>query len=81
MIVEDYMAQMGYAFFAPRKPRNFLPTMGTDQKQALGINWFRKNQELFRIFTAMDRALRKQIVAAVQPVFLSPLVDQLTGFG
>ena len=29
----------------------------------------------------MNEALKKQIVTAVQPVFLSPLVDQLTGFG
>ena len=29
----------------------------------------------------MDRALKNQIVTAVEPVFLSPLVDQLTDFG
>ena len=29
----------------------------------------------------MDGALKNKIVTAVQPVFLSPLVDQLTGFG
>ena len=29
----------------------------------------------------MDEALKKNIVIAVEPVFLSPLVDQLTGFG
>ena len=28
----------------------------------------------------MDRALKNKIVAAVEPVFLSPLVDHLTGF-
>ena len=29
----------------------------------------------------MDDALKKQIVMAVEPVFLSPLVHHLTGFG
>ena len=29
----------------------------------------------------MDGVLKTQMVTAVQPVFLSPLVDQLTGFG
>ena len=36
---------------------------------------------LFRKYTAMNRALKKQIVMAVEPVFLSPLVDKLIGFG
>ena len=36
---------------------------------------------MFRKYTAMDEALKKNIVIAVEPVFLSPLVDQLTGFG
>ena len=29
----------------------------------------------------MDGALKKQIITAVEPVFLSPMADQLTGFG
>ena len=29
----------------------------------------------------MDGAFKKQIVTAVEPVFLSSLVEQLTGFG
>ena len=29
----------------------------------------------------MDRAIKKQIVTAVEPAFLYPLVDHLTGFG
>ena len=36
---------------------------------------------MFLKYTAVDGALKKQIVPAVEPVFLSPLVDQLTGFG
>ena len=28
----------------------------------------------------MDGALKKQIIVAVEPVFLYPLVEQLTGF-
>ena len=40
---------------------------------------FRQNQALFRKYTALDGAFKNQIVAAVGTVFLSPLVDQLTG--
>ena len=29
----------------------------------------------------MDRALKNKIVATVQPVFMSPMIDQLTVFG
>ena len=36
---------------------------------------------LFRTYTAVDRALKNKIIAAVESVFLYPLVDQLTGFG
>ena len=35
---------------------------------------------MFRKYTAMDGVLKKKIVTAVEPVFLSPLVDQFTGF-
>ena len=55
--------------------------MGSAQEQALITEKFRQNQALFRKYTAVDGASKKQIVNAVEPVFLSPLVDQLTGFG
>ena len=35
---------------------------------------------MFRKYTAMDGALKNQIITAVDPVFLSPLVEQLTRF-
>ena len=47
----------------------------------LGTEKLRQNQALFRKYTAVDGSSRKQIVTAVEPVFLSPLVDQLTIFG
>ena len=55
--------------------------MGSAQEQALGTEKFRQNQALFRKYTTVDRALKKHIVTAVEPVFLFPLVDKLTGFG
>ena len=55
--------------------------MRSAQEQALGTEKFRKNQAMFRKYTPLDRSLKNQIGAAVGPVFLSPLVDQLTGFG
>ena len=54
--------------------------MGTAQEKAIGTERFRKNQALFRRYTAVDIDLKKQIVTEVQPVFLYPLVDQFTGF-
>ena len=55
--------------------------MDTTQYQALGTKRFQNNQALFKIYTAVDGALKKKIVTTVQPVFLYPLVDQLKGFG
>ena len=55
--------------------------MVTSQYQALGTERFSQNQALFRRYTAVYRALKNHITTAVQPVFLSPLVDQLKGFG
>ena len=54
--------------------------MGSTQEQVLGHEKFRKNQALFRKYTALDRALKKHLVTAMEPVLLSPLVDQITGF-
>ena len=50
------------------------------QEQALGTEKFRKNQALFRKYTAVDGALKNQIITTVELVFLSPLVEHLTGF-
>ena len=54
--------------------------MGSAQEQALGTEKFEQNQALFRKYTAVNEALTKEIVMAVEPVFLSPLVDKLTCF-
>ena len=72
---------MGLEFVPPHNPSNYLPTIGNTQDQALGTEKFRQNQALFRKYTAIDGDLKNQMIAAVEPVFLSPLVDQLTGFG
>ena len=63
----------------PQNPRNYAPTTGKAQDQALGTEKFHQNQELFRKYTSVDGALKKQIITAVEPVLLSALVDQLTG--
>ena len=76
----EYMAQTGFGFFPTHNPDNYLPTILTAQEQALGPEKSQQNQELFRKCTAMDGANKKHIVTAVEPFFLSSLVDQLTGF-
>ena len=65
----------------PQNPCNYPKSTGSAQEQALGTEKFRQNKALFRKYTAVDRALKKKIITAVVPVFLYPMVDQLTGFG
>ena len=40
-----------------------------------------KNQSVFRRCTAIDRVIKNRIVTAVQQVFLSPIMYQLTVLG
>ena len=54
--------------------------MGNSQEQALGTEKFQQKQALFQKYTAVDGAFKNQVIAAVKPVFLYPLVDNLTGF-
>ena len=81
MMAEEYMEQTVFAFLPPYNPGNCPQRMGSSQEQVLGTEKFQQNQVMFCKYTAVDRALKKQIVTAVEPVFLSPLVDQLIGFG
>ena len=78
---EEYMEQIRSAFVLPYNPCKYPQSMGNSQEQALGTEKFRKDQALFRKYTALDGASKKQIITTVEPVLLSPLVDQLTGFG
>ena len=55
--------------------------METAQERALRTERFRQNQELLRRYNSEDGPLKDHIITAVQPVFLSSLVDQSTGFG
>ena len=54
--------------------------MGTSQQQALGTEKFQQNQALFRKYTAVGGASKTHIVAVVEPVFLSSLVEHMTKF-
>ena len=55
--------------------------MGTSKEQALITERFRQNQALFRRSTTVYVTIKKQTVTSVCPVFLSPLMDHLMGFG
>ena len=48
--------------------------MESAQEQALGTVKFRQK------YTVVNGAMKKHIVTVVEPVFLSPLLDPLTGF-
>ena len=75
MTSEEYMEQTGFAFVPPHNPGDYPQIMGSAQEQALGTEQFRQNQALFRKYTPLDGALKKHIFVAVEPVFLSPLVE------
>ena len=64
----------------PHNPGDYPHSVRSARQQALGTEKLRQNQALFRKYTAVDGDLKNQIVTAAEPVFLSPLVDQLTGF-
>ena len=81
MTSNDYAAYTGFEFVPLHNPGNYSPKMGKDKNQALRTEKFQQNQALFRKYIAIDGALKKKIIMAVEPVLLSPLVDQLTGFG
>ena len=81
MTSKYYESQTGFDFVPPHNPGDYPPTMGNPQDQALGTEKFRQNQALFRKYTAVDVALKKQIATTVELVFIYPLMDQLTGFG
>ena len=74
------MEQTRFAFVPPQNPGNCPQSMGSAQEQAPGTKKFQQNQAMFRKYTAVDGALKYHIVAAVEPVLLCPMVDQLTGF-
>ena len=65
----------------PQNQGDYSQSTGSAQEQALRTEKFWQNQAMFRKYTAVEKALKKFTLEAVEPVFLSPLVDQLTGFG
>ena len=75
------MEQTGFALVPPHSPGDYPQIMGSTQEQALKTEKLRQNQALFRKYTAVDGALKKMIVTVAEPLFLSPLLDQFTGFG
>ena len=75
------MEQKGLSFVPPHNLGDYPQSMDSAQEQALGTEKFWQNKVLFWNYTAVDRSLKKQIVTEVEPVFLPPLVDQLTDFG
>ena len=81
MTAEENMEQTGFVFVLPHKPGDYPQSMGGAQEQVLKTIKFPQNQAMFFKYTAVDRSLKNKIVTAVEPVFLYPLVDQLTGFG
>ena len=80
MISKEYTERSVYAFVPPHNRGDYSPKMGATQEQALETENFGQNQALFRRYAAVDGNVKNQIVTAVEPVFLSPLVDQFTVF-
>ena len=80
MTATEYRTQKGFTFVLQHNPGNYPQSMGNAQEQALRTEKFQQNQALFRKYTAVEGAFKNQILRTVEPVFLSPLVDQITRF-
>ena len=59
------MEHTGFVFVPPHNTCDYLTTMGNSQEEALVTSQLRQNQALFRKYTAMDGALKKETVTAV----------------
>ena len=81
IVAKEYMAQTVFVFVPPHNPGDHPQIIGSAQEQALVTEKFQQNQPLFLKYTVVGRALKKQIATEVEPVFLSSMVYQLTGFG
>ena len=68
------MEHTGFEFVPLHNSGDYPQSMGSAKEQAIVTENFWQNQAMFQKYTAVD-------VTAVEPVFLSPLVDHLTGFG
>ena len=55
-------------------------TMGTAKTNSLGPKRFRENKAFFQCCTGVDGTIMKQIITAVQQVFISTIMYLLTGF-
>ena len=78
MISKKYASHRDSSFVPLHNPKHYPPTMGNAQDQALKTENSWQNQAQFQKYTALDVALKNQIIMTLEPVFLSPLVDQLT---
>ena len=50
------------------------------QDQTIGTERFQVNQALFCRYTTLDIQINKQLITAMEPIFMSLIKDQLTGF-
>ena len=75
MTSEDYVAHKRFEFVPLHNLDYYLPTIGNARDQGRGSENLRQNQAQFRKYTDIDGALKKQIITAVEPVFLFPVMD------
>ena len=81
MAAEDYLTQTCHMFFPLHNLDGKMPKTGNTKEQKLRKGIFRKNQALFRRYIVIDRAIKEQPITLVEPVLISPIKDQQTGFG
>ena len=75
MTSEDYVAHTRFEFVPLHNLDYYPPTIGNARDQGRGSENLRQNQAQFRKYTDVDGALKKQIITAVEPVFLFPVMD------
>ena len=81
MTAKEYTEQMGYSFVPPHNPVNLRTNVSNRSRASAQKRKVLTKPSAIQKINRRGRIPKNRIIAAVQPVFLSPLVDQLTVFG
>jgi hypothetical protein len=78
---EAYLALTGVAFLAPVAPVDDAPAAGTTAQIAEANRRLLADQKIFSRYHDVDKALLKQLIAAVPAIYLDGVDDAEFGFG
>jgi hypothetical protein len=78
----EYNALSATEFFPPENPgaAPTVPYAATDSQIATLLREHKANTNLFKEYIATNKALKQQVIAAVDAMYLKPLRNRITGF-